>query len=210
MARGFLQGAGSEGRSSAPGRLWAALESLLVAPGDTGKLPAAERAADIAVLALVRQNHLTALGAVRKPSRGDAAFAASLSALPREQHLPAVCAYLAGGVFSGVTSPEVRNHLQHTATLRLPDELGRVHRDVLSTLKGLYRQRNLVLHGGVTDAPLRDELLRASGPLVASVLHRCSRGGPGGARGPQLLAFDDGVRLERYLEAPTDVAEIVC
>ena len=79
--------------------------------------------------------------------------------------------------------------------------------ELRQTLLGLYRQRNLVLHGGITDSPLLDDILRSSSPVVTAVVNRYARAAADYTMDPHVFAYDMFVRLEKYLADPGIVIE---
>ena len=61
-----------------------------------------------------------------------------------------------------------------------------------------FDQRNLVLHGGVTDGLLVEGYLRCSFPLVAAIVNRYARVTEGTAMDPQVVAFQAYASIESH------------
>ncbi|MFD0901400.1 hypothetical protein [Actinomadura sediminis] len=66
--------------------------------------------------------------------------------------------------------------------------LGRVNGYLRGALRRLYRQRNIVLHGGSTRSIALRASLRTAGPLVGAALDRVAHGYAAGGAGPLDLA----------------------
>lgn len=157
---------------------WAAIESLLTHPGDQadieeGKVVAADRLAAIVTCSWPRAE-LTALSYRHRPDSPDRladALGASTSNLDR----------------SRVLADDLRG--EDTLVLARPTDTAAAERmrivlaspraqlgDVRSTLCGvfrrLYRQRNIVVHGGSTSAIALDATVRTVAPLVGAGFDR--------------------------------------
>ncbi|GLY92747.1 hypothetical protein Acsp02_00030 [Actinoplanes sp. NBRC 103695] len=79
---------------------------------------------------------------------------------------------------------------------------------LVRTFRALYRHRNLVLHGGITDAPLRSGVLRAAFPLVTAVINRCARARAENGIGAQALAYISGIELDAFEQDPTSLRTV--
>ncbi|PRW63337.1 integrase [Actinopolyspora mortivallis] len=171
---------------------WAALESLLFQPGDTGdeegRVVAADRLARIVACSWPRAE-LTAL-AVRH--RGDAgAVTARLAECGSNLERSRVVAEeLRRGGRLNLHSPADQAAEQRMREL-LEDPFKRLS-GVWELLSGvfrrLYRQRNIVLHGGDTTAIALSATLRSSPPLVGAGLDRIVHAWLGNGTGPLELA----------------------
>jgi hypothetical protein len=196
----------SEGGPSAAGTLWAALEALLAAPGDPDRVEVAYRAGDIALVAMIRSSIQISLGLLFSRCRNDA-LTQRLRSIDGEARLVEFEAALRRGDHESVGNRAVRVALSHSRRLLDPDSLMEKRKELRQTLLGLYRQRNLVLHGGITDSPLLDGILRSSPPLVTAVVNRYARATADHILDPHVFAYDMFVRLEKYLVDPGIIIE---
>jgi hypothetical protein len=154
---------------------WAALEALLSGPGDDDVL-AADRMASLVACSLIRAE-LTALSFSLEKVGGAVATALAACTTNRDraaltaQHILADVAALFG-------SPS-----EHAAIARMRIALADPNsflRDVESHVtvgfRRLYRQRNLVIHWGKTDAVALNATLRTAAPLVGAGMDRIAHG----------------------------------
>ncbi|GAA1955186.1 hypothetical protein GCM10009798_13020 [Nocardioides panacihumi] len=190
------------GGAAAAGMLWATVEGLFGSAGDQSKLVSGERAADVATIAWIRFALTNTMGALIG-KQGDPIFSSSLAGLSREASMLALVAFLQGSDFSGIQSTRVVSQARHTADFLRPQEVRRLRAEILTTFKGLYRQRNLILHGGVTDAPLLAGILRSSTPLVTAAVNRFAANRAGAQGDPMAFAFAESLRLDTHLADPT-------
>ncbi|MEA2666290.1 MAG: hypothetical protein QOI11_3234 [Candidatus Eremiobacteraeota bacterium] len=149
---------------------WAAVEALLSEPNDRGG--AADRLASIVACSLPRAE-LTVLSYVLE--KQDADMAAALANITENRDRAAVVAraILAGQPLS-LTGWADKAALWRM--MRLLHRPGEVLEDIRSyataTFRRLYRQRNLVLHGGRTNPVALRACLRTAAPLVGAGMDR--------------------------------------
>jgi hypothetical protein len=204
----FLLAGLSEPGPSAAGTLWAALEALLAAPGDPDRIQVVDRASDIALVAFVRASIQMALGLLfsRCPEDG---LTQRLRDLDLRDRLTQFEEALRRDEHQTLSHHSTRVALSHTKQLFDEGNLRLRREEFRQNLRGLYRQRNLILHGGITDGPLLGGILRASTPLVTAVINRYARAIHDGLVDPHIFAYEMLVRLEGYLNDPrTIVAEL--
>ncbi len=162
----------SELRSAAIAGGWAAIESLMTGPGDKERVLAADRMASITACSLPRAE-LTGLSYKLEEQGG--ALAAKLKSCASNRDRAAIVA----GLLTGASAPTFTDPSDAAAAVRLGDLLAkpnRVLRDIEAHLaaafRRLYRQRNMVLHWGKTDAVGVKSCLRAVAPLIGAGLDR--------------------------------------
>jgi len=204
VAVDLLSAALSESGPSAAGTLWATLEALLAAPGDPDRIQVANRAADVALVALVQASIHISLGTLFSRCPEDALML-RLRGLDKADRLVQFEYALRRDEHDGLSHRNTRLALSHTRRLFEPEVLQMRREELRQTLRGLYRQRNLVLHGGITDAPLLEGILRSSTPLVAAVVNLYARASQDNTVDPHIFAYEMYVRIERYLADPRDI-----
>lgn len=206
VAIDLLQAALSEPGPSAAGILWAALEGLLAAPGDPDKIQVCRRAADISLVALIRTSMQVSIGTLlsRCP---DEALSQRIRSLGQQGGIVEFEQSIRRGDHHTITHRSTRLMLSHARSLLDIDVLQTMRMELEQTFRGLYRQRNLILHGGIMDAPLLNGIFRSSAPLVTAVINRYARSIQDGIRDPHLFAYDMYARIERYLNDPRSAAE---
>lgn len=163
---------------------WAAIESLLNHPGDPadreeGRVVAASRLAALVACSWPRAE-LTALSHKHSPDDPDTEpLALALAASPDNRtRSAAVADALATGQHLALRSPADQTAQQRMIKL-LGDprrELNDVRDLITNTFRRLYRQRNIVVHGGSTAGPALHATLRASAPLLGAGLDRLVHG----------------------------------
>lgn len=163
---------------------WAAIEALLSAGSDWseggGKAVTADRAACILTAAWPRAE-LTALSyQIAKDTTATASVRHKLRALGEDnvQRCEVVLAALEGGALHPMSRPEEEaGRLRMVGLVNSPERtLRRVEKYIQSAFRRLYRQRNIVLHGGSTQAVALSAAMRTAGPLVGGVLDRLCHG----------------------------------
>jgi hypothetical protein len=164
--------------ASAAAGAWAAIESLLYHPGDQadvkeGKAIAADRLAAIVACSWPRAE-LTTLSYRHKPSQPDAVSAELRACRSNLQRSEVAAKTLSTGTALALASPS-----DVAAAERMKAVLGDPYsqlRDVSCIVQGvfrrLYRQRNIVVHGGNTAAIALDSALRTAAPLIGAGLDR--------------------------------------
>lgn len=155
---------------------WSAVESLLTGPGDRGNVVAADRLAALVACSWPRAE-LTTLGWARANQRSgaDEELAQSLRRTRenREKAQLMLRAISDGASINLERSAELAAAERMRELLNDPaDVLNRVRAHATDTLRRLYRQRNLVLHGGQTQTVALEATLRTAAPLVGAGLDR--------------------------------------
>jgi hypothetical protein len=155
---------------------WSAIESLLTAPGDRGKVVAADRLAALVACSWPRAE-LTTLGwaCVHRRAGGDDAFMQRLrDASENRDKAAAMLHAISNDVDLGLERPAELAAVQRMRDLldRPAETLAAVRAHATDCLRRLYRQRNLVLHGGQTEAIALEATLRTAAPLVGAGLDR--------------------------------------
>jgi hypothetical protein len=157
---------------------WAAIESLLSHPGDQadieeGKVVAADRLAAITTCSWPRAE-LTALSYRHHPLHSDPLTEALTGCGSNLERSTLVANALIAGTPLAVASPSDAAAAERmTAVLANPrSQLADVRTIIASVFRRLYRQRNIVLHGGSTAAIALDATLRTSAPLLGAGLDR--------------------------------------
>ena len=162
-------------QSSSPGAAvaggWAAIETLLSEPDDRGG--AADRLAMLVACSYPRAE-LTALS--HDLAHSDGVLAERLHGIDENRRR---CDIVADAVMTGDIGVDGRSASVGAAISRISrllDEprrtLTRVREHAASAFHRLYRQRNMVLHGGRTDAVALTASLRTAAPLVGAGIDR--------------------------------------
>ncbi|MGI8335787.1 hypothetical protein ACRYCC_38060 [Actinomadura scrupuli] len=170
--------------STAVAGAWASLESLLFcdtdeADRDEGRAVAADRAAALVAAGWPRAE-LTALSYRKEVLSADTRLCLELASVGDENRDRV--RILVRWLNSGVPLPQIAP--PDLAALRRMSELvehpyrtlGRVNGYLRGALRRLYRQRNIVLHGGSTRSVALRASLRTAGPLVGAALDRIAHG----------------------------------
>lgn len=155
---------------------WAAIEGVLLYPGEKGHVVAADRLARI-VACSVGRAELTPLARVHE-AHGDDQLAADLQALddeaPNFVRVQLVERHLRNGGDLAVEDLSDRAAVDRiSAILANPaTELSSICRYIQDTFRRLYNQRNLVMHGGTFRSVALPATLRTAPPLVGAGLDR--------------------------------------
>jgi hypothetical protein len=152
---------------------WSAVEFLLTAPGDKGNVSAADRLASLVACSWPRAE-LTTIAKNRIASKQDS-LSTELSELRTNR---ARCERLVQEIEAGRTISDLAD--SDVAALHRMERLLHNPAKVLTDVRGyaqeslrrLYRQRNLVLHGGRTRGVALDGTLRTAAPLVGAGVDR--------------------------------------
>ena len=167
---------GSRGPAVAGG--WAALESLLYHPSDQadrkdGRVVAAIRMAAMVTCSWPR-GELTALSYGHMPGTPDLLMQQLANATTNRERAIAVAVALQAGRSLVTRQASDAAAVSRMATLVASPRrsLQGVRVVVEGSLRRLYRQRNIVLHGGSTQAVGLDATLRTAVPLVGAGLDR--------------------------------------
>lgn len=152
--------------------LWAALEVVFSEPG-VDNVECASHAADLAAFRQTRR--LVGISMqMLTDHRGDPAYAAKAVGLSGEVEYSVFIAYLQEANYSGIQSVQCRSLITHAAT-RLTCRGMVTYRDsIFVQLRHLYRQRNLAVHGGITDSPLMAAISLLAEPTVAAAINQLS------------------------------------
>ena len=157
---------------------WSAIESLLSQAADAGegrpgRVVAADRLAALVTCSWPRAE-LTALSYRHQPANPDALSNGLVRCQKNVDRSRAVADALAGGQALALTSPsDIAAAQRMSAVLDNPyKELADVRAVFESVLRRLYRQRNIVVHGGTTASVAMDATLRTAPPLVGAGLDR--------------------------------------
>ncbi|MCW3844431.1 hypothetical protein ONA70_30525 [Micromonospora yasonensis] len=159
---------------------WAAIESLLYHPGDKAdpdsernRAVAADRLAALVACSWPRAE-LTALSYRHGPAEEDALLGKLEVAATNAERCQILAAALGGGDKLALSLPgDVAAGQRMTKVLANPfRELGDVRAVFEGVLRRLYRQRNIVMHGGTTAAVALDAALRTAAPLVGAGMDR--------------------------------------
>ncbi|MFC8337569.1 integrase [Streptomyces rubiginosohelvolus] len=159
---------------------WAALESLLTEPRDPtepGKVIAATRAAQLVACSWSRAE-LTAIAHQVRERQGDT-IASDLKAMKTNRERAEHVAKLIESNAAIPLKKGWRLRSDVAAIERMQElltnpsgVLNRVHFYLESSLRGLYRARNVVVHGGSTGGIALAGTLRVAAPLVGAALDR--------------------------------------
>ena len=154
---------------------WAAMEALLSGPGDQDVI-AADRMASLVACSFVRAE-LTALSYVLE--RANPVIAPKLTACTTNRDRAAVTAE------EIINDPVIQfgTPSDHAAIARMRQILAAplvhlhdIEGHVTASFRRLYRQRNLIIHGGKTDAVALSATLRTVAPLVGAGVDRIAHG----------------------------------
>jgi hypothetical protein len=153
---------------------WAAIEALLSEPNDRGG--AADRLAALVACSFPRAE-LTLLSYVLEKT--DAAIAADLRDVSKNRDRAALVAEAiqSGQSLTVKDWPDKAALARMRELLRKPSEkLRDIQNHAALAFRRLYRQRNLVLHGGITNAVALRACLRTAAPLVGAGMDRLAHG----------------------------------
>lgn len=164
--------------ASAVAGAWAAIEALLFHPGDPadveeGKAVAADRLATLVVCAWPHAE-LTTLFYRHQPAEPDEISAKLEACHSNTERCDVIAEALAADMELALTRPtDIAAAERMKAVLRTPYEQLRDVRCILEgTFRRLYRQRNIVVHGGDTAAIALEPTLRTAAPLVGAGFDR--------------------------------------
>jgi hypothetical protein len=164
--------------ASAAAGAWAAIESLLYHPGDQadveeGRVVAGDRLAAVVTCSWPRAE-LTTLSYRHKPSAPDTVTAELRACHNNVQRSEVIARALSAGTALALKSPgDVAAAERMKAVLGAPHpQLRDVRCFIQGVLRRLYRQRNIVVHGGNTAAIALDSALRTAAPLIGAGIDR--------------------------------------
>ncbi|WP_344873946.1 hypothetical protein [Allokutzneria multivorans] len=168
--------------ASAVSGAWAAIESLLFHPGDKadveeGRAVSADRLAGI-IACSWPQAELTTLGYKHKPLQPDQISKRLKSCRTSVERCEVVAEALVAGTPLALPSyNDIAAAERMRAVLRAPHgQLMDVRHVFQGVFRRLYRQRNIVMHGGSTAAIALDPALRTAAPLLGAGLDRVVHG----------------------------------
>ena len=168
---------GSTATAAAGG--WAAVETLMSAPGDRSKVHAADRLAALVACSFPRAELAQlALGFVDHNAATNPALAEQLAvAATNTERAQRLARYLSDGELSFIDPSDAAACRRMKTLIARPRTVLRdIETHLQRSLRRLYRVRNLVLHGGATEALTLTPGLRAAAPLVAAGIDRIVRG----------------------------------
>jgi hypothetical protein len=175
---------------------WAAIESLLVGPGDRGKVVAGERLAALVACSYPRAELTTLAYAYAKQHEDDLAEQIREAESNRKRAELIQSAIQNGRNLVFAHAADDAGHQRMVDLHGEPRQtLAKVESYVDLAVRRLYRQRNLVLHGGrVAGIALRASL-RTAAPLVGAGMDRIVHAWFERRQGPQELAALAKTRL---------------
>jgi len=157
---------------------WSAIESLLYHPGDradpdNGRAVAADRMAALVACSWPRAE-LTALSYRHKPVEPDDVARELAGKKTNAERCEVVARLVGNGAALALQSPsDVAAYQRMAKVLANPHkELNDVRTVFSGVMRRLYRQRNIVTHGGTTAVVALDAALRTAAPLVGAGLDR--------------------------------------
>lgn len=190
---------------------WAALESLLVGPGDTSnRVVAATRMARIVACSYFR-SELTAL-ANGLASAGTGPDVEAMRGLPTNH---ARARRIEQELLTGapILWKRTRHQLARdrmTAALADPGaHLVRVSQQLEDGFRRLYRQRNLIVHAGRTSSVALDGCLRTMAPLVGEGIERVVHAATVLDHSPLQLAAAAELAIGQAQHGPTRLADLL-
>ena len=187
---------GSPGTAVSGG--WAAIEALLLGPGDSGdRGVAGDRMASFVACSFPRAELTTLAYAHRKACDDELASSIADAATNRDR------ATLVGDAILNGTPLQLTSDTDRLAEQRLKKILQEprvalldIEQHAKHTLRRLYRQRNLVLHWGRTNAVGLRAALRTAAPLVGAGMDRVVHASFAANTSPLELAARARLRLE--------------
>jgi hypothetical protein len=166
----------AEPPSSAVAGGWAAIEALMTGPGDRERVYAADRMASVVACSFARAE-LTSLSYQLEAQGGIVADQLRNCACNRDRCEVLVKMIEAGNPPSFPKDTDTAALARITALLSRPAAtLQDVESHISTCFRRLYRHRNIVLHGGKTDATGLRACLRNAAPLVGAGLDRVAHG----------------------------------
>jgi hypothetical protein len=189
---------------------WAAVEAVLTMPGDRQRVLAADRLAALVACSWPRAE-LTALAYAHETNASDT-LATRLrgSADNRERAAIAATAVASGETLalphgSDQAARERMKEFLSSPRLRLLD----VQEHATAAIRRLYRQRNLVLHGGRVGAVALKAALRTAAPLVGAGFDRIAHAWYVNGVDPRDLAARARLRIEQAGLAGRSVTDLL-
>lgn len=153
---------------------WAVIESLLTGEGEgVERVAAADRMASIVACSFPRAE-LTTLGYRHARSAGDSLADQIQDASSNKERASLVADYLrgAGSLVLRTRTDEIAEARMKKLLASPSSVMSDLTKHISATMRRLYRQRNLVVHGGKTDAVALKGSLRVTAPLVGAGVDR--------------------------------------
>ena len=183
---------------------WAAIESLLIDPNESdrsagGRVIAADRAAAIVANGWPRAE-LTRLSYLRELSGSTTVLGTQLNDIGTEANVLRCHALLKHWstvtTIDGLKPRDAAAIDRMSALISDPSQvLGRVEGYMKGSFRRLYRQRNMVMHGGAVRSLALVPTLRTAGPLVGILLDRISASAQAEGKEPLQVAANAAVCL---------------
>lgn len=171
---------------------WSAVESLLSAPGDEDKVVTADRLADLVACSWPRAELTTiAWARVYQAGKSPDVLATELQEMETNRaRAERILLAIRNEENLGLLRPAEQMALRRMEKLvRSPrEQLLGVQARAAVCLRRLYRQRNLVVHGGLTAGFSLNTALKIAAPLVGAGLDRLTHGALVDGRHPLELA----------------------
>lgn len=189
---------------------WAAIEALLVGPGDGGKRSiAGDRLASLVACSFPRAE-LTTLAYAHSANSTDAlARAIRESATNRERAATVQQAISAGTPLTLSSDSDLLARDRVSKLLAAPRKvLDDIEGYVGVSIQRIYRQRNLVLHWGRTDAVCLRAALRTAAPLIGAGIDRIAHAWFKHGTSPLELCARAAVRRS-WLENPIGLVDLL-
>jgi hypothetical protein len=180
---------------------WSAVESLLSAPGDEDRIITAERLGYLVACSWPRAE-LTGLAWARQnqaPSASDALAGRLAACSTNRQRAECVRRAIANGEDLKLTvlADQLAVRRMERLITSPSAKLAAVQRHSARAFRRLYRQRNLVLHGGHTAGVSLRAAVRTAAPLVGAGIDRITHASLAGDVRPLDLAARAHVEVER-------------
>lgn len=180
---------------------WSAVESLLSGPGDEDRVVTADRLANLVACSWPRAELTTiAWARIYQVGKQPDQLADTLRRLPsNRERADRILDALRSGESMDLHWPSENLALKRMEKLvKSPrDQLLAVQRRAAGCLRRLYRQRNLVVHGGQTAGFSLSIALRLAAPLVGAGLDRLTHASLVDGRHPQELAARAQMEIHR-------------
>lgn len=177
---------------------WSAVEFLLRGPGDATNVMAADRLAEIVACSWPRAE-LTTIALTRIAMVNDELSTALARLATNRERCDRLLVEIRAGSDLNLTSRSDNAALDRVRRLTTNPVrfLNEICDDVRACLRRLYRQRNLVLHGGRTRSVALEAALRTAAPIVGAGADRIVHAYLAANRGPLEVAARAKFELER-------------
>jgi hypothetical protein len=177
---------------------WAAIESLLVGPGDGGdRVIAADRLATLVACSWPRAELTTLAYRHANGPADEWCMKIRTCRTNRERAGVAVDALMAGAALHGEGSDIAASARMRVLLASPKSALAEVRDYVAVAIRRLYRQRNLVLHWGRTQGVAVRPCLRTAAPLVGAGIDRIAHAWFTDKTSPLELSARAAIRLEQ-------------